>query len=653
MLPSDGAFAEEAAIELPARFEELLRESTNVANAKAALKEAQSLSDRIELNSDAQSFLLQIREKAGDTASLLADVEALFRTRTDDLALLELFLRRLIKIRAQDRALEELDAIYPSHSTRIDHIEARAKLLYRIHAYEAGDAAFAQALAIENNSALRVIWAKLMAKRFLYEDAGIILDGCTHAFTGDKIKELAESISVQRNFYRRFYPDHLLKGKDFRVLAMEQAVLHYVDRELPTEQAEDQRVHLVTGSLGAGGAERQLCGLAQLIKAQKPWDREISDVEVIVKEHVRAGVSDFFLEGLEGAGVAVHQINDMKPVSASNQDEMDPDLAHFMGMLPPQVHYGVVRLSPHWRKNKPDVASIWQDGACLFGALAALFAGITRIQMVFRGLPPNIRQHRGKPEYAPLYQALARVPGVEFVCNSHIGAKAYADWLDLPLEQIHVLYNGVAQPRREPYPSDEQIWEEFAARTTDATETIGGVFRFEPDKGPLDWIRVAAAYAEQRPKTRFVIVGDGRLIQKAQDLVEQLNLSDRMLFAGSSKAVGFWYSKMDVKLLMSRFEGLPNVLIEAQYLGCPVVSTPAGGAAECFEAGRTGYVLDCAEHADVAMACDRIRTLVDARKANPDDISSAALTVAKQFSPRNMLEHFHAICRLNIQSKRI
>jgi hypothetical protein len=55
---------------------------------------------------------------------------------------------------------------------------------------------------------------------------------------------------------------------------------------------------------------------------------------------------------------------------------------------------------------------------------------------------------------------------------------------------------------------------------------------------------------------------------------------------------------MDVLVLLSRYEGLPNVLIEAQYMGVRVVTTPAGGAAECVIDGTTGHVLGCAERPD-------------------------------------------------------
>src|SRR4029078_8223636 len=105
-------------------------------------------------------------------------------------------------------------------------------------------------------------------------------------------------------------------------------------------------------------------------------------------------------------------------------------------------------------------------------------------------------------------------------------------------------------------------------------------------------------YLRKHPKTRFLLVGDGRLLPKAQELAEELGIANRILFTGRSTRLGFWMSKMDVFVLLSRYEGLPNVLIEAQYMGVRVVTTPAGGAAECLIDGVTGHVLGCAEQPD-------------------------------------------------------
>jgi glycosyltransferase involved in cell wall biosynthesis len=128
--------------------------------------------------------------------------------------------------------------------------------------------------------------------------------------------------------------------------------------------------------------------------------------------------------------------------------------------------------------------------------------------------------------------------------------------------------------------------------------TIGGVFRFAKDKRPKLWIRFAQYHLAQHPESRFILVGGGDMLSESIELAEELGISHRILFVGASKEVGYWMNKMDVLVLLSRYEGLPNVLIEAQMMGIPVVTTPAGGATECFLDGLTGFSLDCAEMVD-------------------------------------------------------
>ena len=90
------------------------------------------------------------------------------------------------------------------------------------------------------------------------------------------------------------------------------------------------------------------------------------------------------------------------------------------------------------------------------------------------------------------------------------------------------------------------------------------------------------------------------MLAAAQDYAKELGIADRCLFVGKSRAVGYWLSKMSALGLTSRLEGLPNVLIEAQLAGIPVVSTPAGGASEAFIPDQTGFLLNSSEHPQIA-----------------------------------------------------
>ena len=71
------------------------------------------------------------------------------------------------------------------------------------------------------------------------------------------------------------------------------------------------------------------------------------------------------------------------------------------------------------------------------------------------------------------------------------------------------------------------------------------------------------------PNARLVLIGTGELVDSTRALAQELNLSDRVIFAGVRKDMAALYHAMDVFLLPSLFEGLPVVLVEAQAAGLP------------------------------------------------------------------------------------
>ena len=52
--------------------------------------------------------------------------------------------------------------------------------------------------------------------------------------------------------------------------------------------------------------------------------------------------------------------------------------------------------------------------------------------------------------------------------------------------------------------------------------------------------------------------------------------------------------------LIIAHEGLPNVLLEAQWVGTPVVTTDAGGAKEAIDPGVTGWCVSSTQPIDLA-----------------------------------------------------
>jgi glycosyltransferase involved in cell wall biosynthesis len=645
--------------QVQAQLEEIVVASGRVQVAQENLARAKVLArDHLE-DWKVRFLLLRLQESAGLNEGMAEQWAALLQECPDDLQVVRYCARRLVKERRVDEALSLVDHHLPESANDPDRLFARAKLLSDIRAHERSDALFRRLISHYTDRNMRVEFAKRLRKRGLLADAfEAIAPVIKHLARGSKAAELAEALASDYAFYQRFESEEELGGKDVRIVSMKHAILHFRDRKI-AEHAPDKPVSvaLVTGSLGPGGAERQLTRLAgELTRMAESPDQRLPDiltrpkkVEVLVKQHTEPTGSskkqdDFFLPVLTKAQIPVTEINRLPAISVSHQDVPEGSLSRLLEQLPPPVHYGVTRLAPVLRANPFDVVSLWQDGTCLFGALAALLAGAPTIHLVFRGLPPNIRKDRFREEYPELYQALAQVPGVVFVSNSRKAAEAYSEWLDIPIMRFHILYNGVPDLPTNASAAEKEKWEAFHASTDDATETIGGVFRLEPDKRPQLWVKLAALYLKERPQARFVIVGDGRLRENIEALAQELDVTDRLLLVGLSNHVGYWYSQMDASVLLSRYEGLPNVLIEAQLLGVPVISTPAGGAGECFAENETGHLLSDVVHPDLREACEKVTSMVDQARANEDLRAHSRQRAQNLFSIEAMLTKFLSIC---------
>jgi glycosyltransferase involved in cell wall biosynthesis len=116
--------------------------------------------------------------------------------------------------------------------------------------------------------------------------------------------------------------------------------------------------------------------------------------------------------------------------------------------------------------------------------------------------------------------------------------------------------------------------------------------RLSEEKRPWLWLEVAHRVALANANVYFLVVGDGPLRGALEKRATALGLSDRLFFAGTQKAAYAFMAAFDLFLLTSRAEGLPNVLIESQAVGVPVVTTSAGGAPETVAHRETGWVME-------------------------------------------------------------
>ena len=115
------------------------------------------------------------------------------------------------------------------------------------------------------------------------------------------------------------------------------------------------------------------------------------------------------------------------------------------------------------------------------------------------------------------------------------------------------------------------------------------------------------AYAQCRLKEshRLVIVGDGELRPQLVELSQAVGVASQIDWTGTMKNPYGVLSQASLLVLSSRWEGYPNVLLEALALGVPVVATDCpAGPRELLADGRYGRLVPVNDSDALAQAMD-------------------------------------------------
>jgi glycosyltransferase involved in cell wall biosynthesis len=167
------------------------------------------------------------------------------------------------------------------------------------------------------------------------------------------------------------------------------------------------------------------------------------------------------------------------------------------------------------------------------------------------------------------------------------------------------------------------------AQSRDGPIRLLAVGRLSREKGLDLLLRALAELAPSYPQLQLTIAGSGPLETSLRLLSEKLALTEKVRFIGYVTDMPNLYVQSDLVVQGSLTEGLPNVILEAAYLGVPVVATDAGGTNEVIEHGVSGWLVPVGS---VAALVAGLRRYLE----SPDDFNTMARAsrqrVEKQFS---------------------
>jgi glycosyltransferase involved in cell wall biosynthesis len=371
-----------------------------------------------------------------------------------------------------------------------------------------------------------------------------------------------------------------------------------------------RRVVLVNAGLAAGGAERQVVNTLVGLRAEG-----IDALFFGEYLHAAPGL-DFYEQHLVDASVPVAQIERRIVLADCGFTSVASDVAELLEQVPHHLIEEILNLVEEFLQSRPQVVHSWQDSTSIKVGIAAVLAGVPRIILSSRNVnPTHFAYHQ--PYMRPAYQALAELPQVHLVNNSRAGVASYCEWLGLAPSRYTVIRNGVDLTHVTAPPPEQAAAFRDRMNIPRTAVVIGSIFRFWPEKRPLLWVETASLVARHCPTAHFLLVGDGPMREEIIQSSKLQGMHGRLHLIGESRDIAAPLSAMDVFLLTSQFEGTPNVVLEAQHLGLPIISTDAGGTREAIKEGVTGWI-EQAEAQALAVAVLRVAGDGNLRRTSKD-----------------------------------
>jgi len=115
--------------------------------------------------------------------------------------------------------------------------------------------------------------------------------------------------------------------------------------------------------------------------------------------------------------------------------------------------------------------------------------------------------------------------------------------------------------------------------------------RLEPQKNLPGLIDAMALVRDAAPEAMLLIAGEGPQRTEIEARIRADGLADHVRLIGPRDDLPALFARCDLAVLASRWEGMPNAVIEAMAARRPVVVTAVDGCRELVDDGRTGLVV--------------------------------------------------------------
>lgn len=167
--------------------------------------------------------------------------------------------------------------------------------------------------------------------------------------------------------------------------------------------------------------------------------------------------------------------------------------------------------------------------------------------------------------------------------------------------------------------------------------TILSVGRLDEQKDPLGLLHSFAAIAQRHPQAHLLFVGHGTDEAALRAAIIDRKLDCRVHLAGWQADVPGLMRACDLFVLASKWEGMPNVLLETGAAAIPVISTRVEGAEEIITSGENGVLVGISQQEELAAAINDCLATPEAAKERAIRLQQV---VSEQFTWESVVDSY-------------
>ncbi|MEN6581761.1 MAG: glycosyltransferase family 4 protein [Armatimonadota bacterium] len=245
----------------------------------------------------------------------------------------------------------------------------------------------------------------------------------------------------------------------------------------------------------------------------------------------------------------------------------------------------VFKLARLIKQHNIDVVHTHLSTASLLGAWAARSAG-----------RPSVAHVHGL-NTATCFKYSTAVIAVSHAVKKHLCAQGLRE------EKITVVHNGIDPGKFTPMSADQAKRE---LGYNPGAPVVGVFGRLSPEKGQRTAIEAMFILLKSQPRTRLMIVGDGKDRDDLRLSVDALGIAGSVDFVGFVRDIRQHMSACDIVIAPSLKEGFGLAAIEAMALKRPVVASSIGGLPEIVVPEQTGLLVPPNDPQALAKALEQL-----------------------------------------------